>query len=137
MQTWLRRQGGILLTNFLLFQAETLSECPNQDSLAAAIQTDHTEKKRDKIAAYRTAAGAKFLDLFPEYDVDATAALTDSLFFLFSIIGGKHVNVHKSQADLITCSIPNRHPTNFNYGFQWQTIWSRGCSSSSQRSNVS
>jgi len=77
----------MLSTDYLLLPAETLSEYPNQDSLVAAIEVDHTGKKREEIAAYTKAAGAKFLDLFTDYDVDVIIAPTDSPLFLFSGAG--------------------------------------------------
>ncbi|TVY19404.1 putative amidase [Lachnellula arida] len=63
------------------------AEYPNQDALVAAIEVDHTGKSRKEIAAYTKAAGAKFLDLFTEYDVDVIIAPTDSPLFLFSSAG--------------------------------------------------
>ncbi|KUJ17163.1 amidase signature enzyme [Mollisia scopiformis] len=53
----------------------------------AATEVDHDEKKREEIASYTKAAGAKFLELFTEYDVDVIIAPTDSPLFLFSGAG--------------------------------------------------
>jgi hypothetical protein len=58
----------MLSTDYLLLPAEVLSEYPNQASLVAAIEVDHTGKTRQEIAAYTKAARAKLLDLFIEYD---------------------------------------------------------------------
>jgi len=63
------------------------AEYPNQDSLVAATEVDHDEKRREEIASYTKAAGSKFLELFTEYDVDVIIAPTDSPLFLFSGAG--------------------------------------------------
>ena len=81
----------------------------------AATEVDHDEKKREEIASYTKAAGAKFLELFTEYNVDVIIAPTDSPLFLFSGAGGKHVNSHVFPADLTLCSISNGYPTTFNH----------------------
>jgi DNA segregation ATPase FtsK/SpoIIIE-like protein len=71
------------------WQADITSEYPNQDSLVAAIEVDHDEKRREELSAHIKAAAVKFTDLFGEYDVNVIMAPTDSPLFLFSGAGGK------------------------------------------------